>query len=203
MIKTDLFNNLPKLKGFWKQSVIKFDNSSYVLLYMGPLDMNPESRNAYNWISFLARYLLPLILLLFFNFHLIKALRESQQLQESASNRSNAAKKITPTLICIIILYILLMSPSALIDVILEILPDGLRNKKMYLYMRSMANTLQVCNFAVNFCVYLALNGQFRRILIFLFRCRLFKIKVMKEHSTFETSLLRDGMRKNIMTTNL
>jgi len=111
---------------------------------------------------------IPLILLLYCNIRLVKALHESQQLRllHSRDNSGclSAHRRINITLITIIILFFLLVAPSEISKFIFYISNFHSRDGRYMFVMVSMiTNTLQCINFSVNFVLYYVIIAPFRK----------------------------------------
>lgn len=115
---------------------------------------------------------LPLILLLYCNIRLVKALHASQQLRllHSRDNAGclSAHRRINITLITIIILFFLLVAPSEIAKFI-SYVPNSdseyAKNSYTYVLVSMITNTLQCINFSVNFVLYYIIIAPFRKTL--------------------------------------
>lgn len=115
---------------------------------------------------------IPLILLLYCNIRLVKALHESQQLRllHSRDNSGclSAHRRINITLITIIILFFLLVAPSEIskfISLVLHKHSPSATQSYTYLLVSMITNTLQCINFSVNFVLYYCIIAPFRKTL--------------------------------------
>ena len=114
----------------------------------------------------------PLILLLYCNIRLVKALHASQQLRllHSRDNAGclSAHRRINITLITIIILFFLLVAPSEIakfISYVPNSHSESAKNSFTYLLVSMITNTLQCINFSVNFVLYYIIIAPFRKTL--------------------------------------
>ena len=84
-------------------------------------------------------------------------------------NPVDSAHRITPTLIALIVLFTLLVTPShLLVFVALTTRRSsrwaGLSSYRAFEAATNLTNFLLLCNFAVNFLLYLVVNADFRRV---------------------------------------
>ena len=133
----------------------------------------------YGLASSLVGIFVPLIVLTACNVCLIRALRQSYKMQ--ALYRANQPKRgggggrrgggqsgdsghrITPTLIALIVLFTVLVTPSHML-VFARLANGGLpRNYPAFNTAAVVTNFLLLTNFAVNFVLYCVINVQFRR----------------------------------------
>ena len=113
-------------------------------------------------------FFLPVAVLSFCNAHLILSLRESARIQRHSqvkrtSQSNDAQKRISITLIAIVILFFLLICPSECLHFYGEAI--GASDLSNYDLGMRITNILQVCNFSVNFLLYCIVNSYFREAL--------------------------------------
>lgn len=120
---------------------------------------------------------LPLVVLAICNVCLVRALRQSSRMQMThRANRPKdaAGRTITPTLVALVLMFIVLVVPSGLIgffgDYILH-RSSSESHYRTYMLTVVFVNCLVVVNFAVNFVLYCVINAQFRRTVVQLFSC--------------------------------
>ena len=188
------------LPQFWFYTVTQLgggDANSTVKYYpaSGPLT-RPDSRFAslrfsYTVIHAVVGVIIPVCILAFCNICLIRSLRHSQQLQRectaSTRRRASSGHRITPTLIAIVILFLVLAVPAELYKFVHLFIEDS--SSKL---AANVTNFLQACNFAINFVLYCALNVNFRNTVKYLLMCRC----CAKERSVFNgqmTTLMTDA----------
>ena len=144
-----------------------------------------------NWIRFIFGYAVPFILLLTCNIILAVCLIQSDRKRQRLTtdrSRTNIGSRITPTLMSIIIVYLLLMTPSEILEFIFDGL-GSLENKtNLYILTRSFANILQVSNYAINFALHIGINRGYRQALRGLFRWPFCKNKRIRRTSSTITS---------------
>lgn len=112
---------------------------------------------------------IPLIVLLYCNIRLIKALHLSKQLRllHSRDDTSclSAHRRINITLITIIILFFILVAPSEITKFIFYIMKEHTTDYYTYRVVSDVTNTLQSINFSVNFILYYVIIAPFRKTL--------------------------------------
>lgn len=112
---------------------------------------------------------IPLIILLYCNIRLIRALHISKQLRllHSRDDTSclSAHRRINITLITIIILFFILVAPSEIMKFIFYIMKENSMDKFTYNVVSDITNTLQTINFSVNFILYYVIIAPFRKTL--------------------------------------
>lgn len=120
----------------------------------------------YNLAWSILALIIPLIVLTVCNVCLIRALRHSYQIQKQcrANKPKDSGHAITPTLIALIIMFIVLVGPSG----ILSFFRDAVKvsSSAYYNYMSALVftNGFVLINFAVNFVLYCVVNAKFRKI---------------------------------------
>jgi len=142
------------------------------------------------WLSYevvwsILSLFIPLVILVFCNVCLIRAIRQSRQLHQiclaNYSTRRTSCRqavdetdsstkqhqRITPTLIVLIIVFIVCVSPSALLYSLYVIGfgdPTSGSKTSYFAYQTAtvIANCLFLLNFAVNFVLYCVVNVRFR-----------------------------------------
>ena len=146
----------------------------------------PQLLLAYEVVWLVLCLLIPLLILVVCNVCLIRAIRQSRQLQRlyranyraarttscrsrviNESDSSNNSQRITPTLIALIIVFIVCVSPSALLFSLYVIgVGDPTSGSKttyfVYQTATCIANCLFLINFAANFVLYCVVNVRFR-----------------------------------------
>ena len=117
------------------------------------------------WVRFVFGYVLPFIILstcnIYLALHLSKSDRDRRRLTER-STRTNIGSKITPTLMFIIIVYLLLMTPSEILEFIFDGLGSLDNKTNIYILAGSFTNILQVTNYAINFALHIGINRGYR-----------------------------------------
>lgn len=157
--------DMPRL---WTYEVVQHDcptgHSRYYILDHGQFVMNGRLKVAFTYLWAIIGYLLPVLTLGYCNVHLVKALRESirvRRLYRVNAKGLMSGSRISPTLVAIIFMYILLISPSEILHFCyyavsgsdVEILNTAI----------VVTNLLQTMNFAFNFVLYCIVNVHFRQ----------------------------------------
>ena len=140
-------------------------NTIYILLD-GTFSSNLYLRNAFTYMWATLGFFVPVAILAFCNAHLISSLRESARIQQhSQVSRSTAAKdaqrRISITLVSIVILFFILICPSEFVHFYGEVME--IHDFATYDLAVRITNILQACNFSFNFVLYCIVNTYFRR----------------------------------------
>ncbi|XP_074644392.1 FMRFamide receptor-like [Tubulanus polymorphus] len=179
--------NLPR---FWMTEIIdvkcdKFSeapsntNQTCYITKPSSLEKNVKFIYAYRGVYFVLGFCIPLITLIFCNCNLIRALTRSSQLQRrhsaQVSYRTNRSKdRLTVTLIAIITLFCVLVSPSEIrgfISSMADIRKDYSRYQSI-ITAGYVTNFALMINFSMNFVLYCAVNYTFRKTMkSMLFSC--------------------------------
>lgn len=171
--------NLPQ---FWQYALVPKQCAEYCTCYSktgGALVKRPRLDYAYKVVWAVLGTFIPVAVLAFCNCCLIRALRQSLRMQRRY--RANAPPRdsghhITPTLITIVVLFIVLVVPSEILKFIkLVMLAPGASsaaNFHMYQAATVVTNFMQACNFAVNFVLYCVINVHFRQTIQYVLCCR-------------------------------
>ncbi|KAH3776890.1 hypothetical protein DPMN_178324 [Dreissena polymorpha] len=164
--------NAPQL---WRHEMVEdkcFGTDRNIRLEDGAPFRNNSFVYIYKLIWAIFGNFIPLILLLYCNIRLVKALHESQQLRllHSRDNAGclSAHRRINITLITIIIFFFLLVAPSEISKFISYFSHSSSASGKgsyTYFLVSMITNTLQCINFSVNFVLYYAIIAPFRKTL--------------------------------------
>ena len=132
----------------------------------GIFSSNLYLRNLFTYMWAILGFFLPVAILAFCNSHLISSLRESARIQKTSQvARSSAAKdaqrRISITLVVIVILFFILICPSECVHFYGEVI--GPSDLASYDLAVRITNILQACNFSLNFILYCIVNTYFRR----------------------------------------
>ncbi len=155
------------------------NSSSLVIEYYldsGPLDYRIWGLFSIIWQVF--GFFIPFVIMLFCNIRLLQTLKKSakfQQQQYSSSHHQYSTHRLrisptqdpvlTKTLIIIIILFVVLVSPSEIINILSNY--KVLSSAHIQLAI-SITNVLNTANFATNFALYCMVNVHFRHTLTML-----------------------------------
>lgn len=149
-------------------------NNTKIQLVRSELFHNDEFVYAYKIIWAIVGNFLPLVILLYCNIHLIIALRQSDLLHCSYScddsSSLSAHRKITISLVIIILFFFVFVSPSEITTFMMYVTDQG-SIKPQYRIASLITNFLQSINFSVNFILYYIIIAQFRKDL-HEFMCR-------------------------------
>ncbi len=128
-----------------------------------------EHETVYYIVRFIVTVCVPFAIQVFCTVCLIRALRESRQIQSSSSRRqTSSGHRITTTLVVLAIAFIVLVAPSSCLNFFFFEQFPALR-----VYMRSLF-LFEIINFSLNFIIYFVLNVHFRKTVkeIFCSRCQ-------------------------------
>ena len=149
----------------------------------------------YIWASL--GYFLPMALLTYCNINLIRALRRSRKLRQmSAHTHAPSGKdtnaRITLTLIVLILMFTVLVSPSEVLHFYSELVVRG--SYRTFEVAMHVTNILQALNFAFHFVLYCAVNVTFRRTLICAFYHTLRKLGLTQKPPPNFTAMSRKNL---------
>ena len=161
--------NLPT---FWTYEIHRMDNNGTTLYYidLGYFSKHKAFKDTFIYLWAVLGYFIPLVILLFCNVKLIRALQQSRRLREDHRAHCKArdpSTRITVTLIIIVMTYLILVSPSELLQFLQSVLPEAQSNGYFYpiSFVLICTNILQALNFSFNFFLYCSVNAHFRRTL--------------------------------------
>lgn len=169
---------LLNLPSFWSftASEIQLKGETNYLVDIGYFDEKKVQGKLFIWFKSTLGIFAPVIILIYCNCSLVKALRESYLMRrrhvQQRLRQQNQGGRITVTLVAIITLFVVLVVPCELMDFFLFLLKAQRGRTEVFLIARSVANTLQVINFAFNFLLYCVTNAQFRATILALVFCR-------------------------------
>jgi hypothetical protein len=161
--------NLPYIWRFKMTTSKCQPSSNYVQLDTGDLFTKQNFVYTHKLLWAIIGNFLPLLLLLYCNIRLVKALHESQKLRllHSRDNAGclSAHRRINITLIAIIILFFILVAPSEITKFIyFSHSKNGVeRQSYAYILVSMITNALQSINFSVNFVLYYVIIAPFRK----------------------------------------
>jgi hypothetical protein len=150
---------------------------------------------------------IPLVLLVFFNFCLIR------QIHKSYAERKNYAKgsfrghhetetnnRVTITLISIVVMFLILVAPSEVVKHIAKLANENIEENYTYMTLEVITNVMQTVNFSANFILYCCINPSFRRTMKHMFCSHCEKRQRENEFSRYETCLSTtpESIRKKI-----
>ena len=158
--------NLPRL---WEHSIKTIDcpaavDTTVYILDHGYFTQHEPWRLTFRCLWFSIGFFIPLLLLTYCNIRLIDALRESYKIRRTyrvSGQTQQIGRHITPTLIAIVLMYIILVSPSEIVNFISYFINVDAHIEAFRLVM-SITNAMHTLNFAINFILYLIVNIYFR-----------------------------------------
>lgn len=160
--------NIPYL---WRYEIIQYclEIDDFKTIGNADLHNNPTFVYTYKVLWAIFGNFIPLIILLYCNIRLIRALHISKQLRllHSRDDTSclSAHRRINITLITIIILFFILVAPSEITKFIFYTMKGHTMDKFVYSIVSDITNTLQTINFSVNFILYYVIIAPFRKTL--------------------------------------
>ncbi|ELT88858.1 hypothetical protein CAPTEDRAFT_190670 [Capitella teleta] len=164
---------------------IEFENVNMTcVLNTGPFSQNIDFRLSMTYSWAVIGYFVPVAILTFCNICLIRALRQSEMLRaRTARGQSTRSRdvhhKITVTLICLVAMFLLLVSPSEFLHFYLDVgAREHFASQELAVVI---TNLLQTINFACHFVLYVTVNVTFRRTLFKVARVVYQKIRGKRE----------------------
>ena len=160
------------LPDLWHYALVRVEasanHSALVFLDHGALYKHPQMHIAFMYIWHVLGFIIPVIIMLFCNIQLVRALRRSRRLRAEHGTCTQPAAvrhemSLTATLVLIVLLFFILVSPSEVLhfrSFLVE--SEGFRQHEL---LTAITNALNTLNFATNFLLYLGVNVHFRRTL--------------------------------------
>lgn len=201
-----LLFNLPR---FWQRQIAWVecaDGGRSYFTVSGFMETQHTARVTYTWLYFVAGILLPLMLLMYCNIFLVRALQVARRLKQHhgavmqggpvhVSDNKEAARVVTLTLCIIVVLYIVLVAPAELVAFWKPFIGD--ENMLYYGLAVRVCNAMQMLNFAINFILYFIINVHFRKVIKDLVFCLHLREHIQAppshtqhDNTTHETSLM-------------
>ena len=176
MIVVSVLVNIPR---FWHYTITETQCATDCVCYIkstSKLFRNPKFYYPYKITWAIFGTFIPVAILAFCNFCLIRALRQSFQMQRMyrANAPRDSGHRITPTLITIVVLFIILVVPSEILEFLKNfvLVPRQGASLDAFLSATIIMNFNQACNFAVNFVLYCVINVHFRETILHVFCCK-------------------------------
>ena len=144
----------------------------YYMLDTGALNTNPKLKYTFTYLWAFLGFFIPVALLAYCNVHLIRALRESYRMRKEYrvhTRTQQPGTKITPTLIAIVVMFIILVTPSEIIQFTFFCVKSSHTDAVTTLMV--IFNAMHTLNFAINFVLYCVVNVHFRSTLKDLLCC--------------------------------
>ncbi len=117
-------------------------------------------------------FLIPLIVLVVLNVHLVRELKAAQKSREALTSRTSTEENnITLVMIVIILVFIVCQTPSALNQILYYIVEEKQKQTcSHYMKYYHICNLLIIMNSSMNFVIYCVFRRQFQQDLWALFR---------------------------------
>lgn len=190
------------LPSLWALSVLELpvicgERESVVYLFdSGPFSTNKSFNMAFRNLWSTLGYLIPVCVLVFCNIALTCALRERfkplrTDYRIHVTNRSQSSR-ITPTLICMIFMFIILVSPSEIVQ--FSFFFNGKETVEVLMLFIAFTNILHTLNFTINFLLYCILSSHFRKTLRNIFCTK--RARIPSRHSALCTITYSNGTSK-------
>ena len=187
------------LPRFWMQKIesVPCEEGGRLYFVMNAyMKRNETARLLYMWLNFILGILSPLLVLMYCNVFLVKALvASSTSRQQHASPKGRETMYVATLTLCIIvILYIVLVGPAELVTFWAPFVSHG--NAVRYGLAVKICNTLQMLNFAINFLLYCVVNTHFRNVVKSIVCCwhpksqAVFHASVLENGTTVETTIM-------------
>ena len=154
-----------ELPSFWTYQVAELTcpQGRVYILDRGYFVQNKSLQRACVYIWSFAGYLIPVIVLIYCNFHLIRALRRSCRVRRQYrvhARHITDNSQITPTLVAIVCMFIILVSPSEIMQFYFYYVTP--KQVELHSFIIMVTNLLHTMNFALNFVLYCLVNRHFR-----------------------------------------
>ena len=179
----------------WSYEVYLYEapnrNISFFLIDIGRFNRSPAFRLSFTYLWASVGYFFPVVVLTFCNIKLIQALRESVKWRECSARNAPSSRegntRITSTLVCLIAMFIVLVSPSELLHFYLDVAqPEAYATTEIAILA---VNLLQTVNFSFHFVLYCAVNATFRRTIVNGYY--LLVVKIRRNHKSRELQYSR------------
>ena len=167
-----LFSVVFNLPMFWRYRIISgrcTPRCVCSMLGVNELFRNKSFRYPYFVAGAVVGVVLPVVLLAFCNVCLIRALQQSRrmrQMYQANQPSTSSSDRLTPTLIAIVVLFLVLTLPSHVLKLIRDLVVFSGRGERSYdahVTGTTITNFMQASNFAINFVLYCAINVHFRK----------------------------------------
>lgn len=169
---TIVIYNVPRFMeyNYVKVNQTQPDNTTLLVPYNAGLANSKVYNILYENVSYcLFVFLLPLVILIFFNVHLVRELKKAQQYRRvlKTSGRTVEENNITLVMIIIIVVFIVCQTPASINQILFYVLDDDSHHATSgctpYMHFFHLANLLITINSAVNFVVYCLFRRQFQQ----------------------------------------
>ena len=172
IIVTYMFWFLVESPLIWTYQVKQYQmgNVTYFFIDVGAFAEDEILSEVFTYLWAILGYFVPVLVLIYCNGCLIHALRQSHKMRREAcimqgqSSLQSASTRITLTLIVLIVMFVVLVSPSEMIH-FFE-LTTGAHGLQYFKIGIITTNVLQAVNFAFSFVLYCFVNATFRRTVV-------------------------------------
>ena len=162
---------------------------------------NETASMTYALLNFILGILMPLLVLIYCNVFLVKALHASSDFQQQHATRRGAETThvATLTMCIIVILYIVLVGPAELVTFWRPFVSRA--NAAQYGLAVKICNALQMLNFAINFILYCVINVHFRKVMKSVICCQHPRLRAIlcrstrKNGTTAENTMMLSSLR--------
>ena len=167
IIISTLFSLAFNLPRFWFYEIVQAEcydtaNEEQFSVYGKGAGLMKNSKIAeavYQWLYFFLGISIPLLTLAYCNCRIIHAVYHSMAVEQRRNRERNL---ITKVLICIVIFYLLLVSPAEIIKFFSSKVEIHTEHIHTYNFAVTILNTFQAINFSCNFIPYLVLDKYVR-----------------------------------------
>ena len=159
--------NIPSFFQF-KIVPLNSGNETLYLVDIGHMDHREMPGKIFQVFRLLLFLILPIMLLVFCNISLIRALSKSQRIRQQFNvpmHLAQSRNRVTLMLIIIAVSFLVLVLPSEIMDFFIEFIRMDYKKTELFLLMRTLANLLQLISFSCNFLIYCLCNLHFRKVL--------------------------------------
>ena len=198
IILTFCFSVATNIPVFWRYTykVHHCANETFYSLIMVELFDSASFDHAYRTIWATIGNFIPLVLLVFFNYCLIREIHRSYAQRKEFAKSSfrghadtETNHRVTMTLISIVVMFLVLVAPSEVVKHIAKLANKNIEENYTYLTIEVITNVMQTINFSANFILYCCINPSFRRTMRHMFCSHCMRRAQEREVSRYETCL--------------
>ena len=171
---------------------------TYIFTDTGYFVKNTKLKVICQYFWFIIGFVVPVCILAFCNIQLIRALRASARMRQECrvhGGRQQPGNRITPTLVAIVLMFIFLMTPSEIINFMIDVLE--IKSEKHEALVLVITNLMNTINFSVNFVLYCVVNVHFRATLFNLLCCFCPKTKKKRQFAASAYSAITSNTNLN------
>ena len=177
------------LPRFWMQKIesVPCEEGGELYYVMNSfMKTNETASITYTFFNFILGILMPLLVLIYCNVFLVKALHANSYFQrQHATHKGVETTHVAALTLCIIeILYIVLMGPAELVTFWRPFVSHA--NATQYGLAVKICNALQMSTFAINFILYCVINVHFRKVMKSVICCQHPRLRAILHRSTHE-----------------